>query len=222
MPRERVREKVTIISLAPYSPLYTHHQCGYFEIPAKKPDEPYAKLVVWDNYATRDFGEKRIEPQVVEARDLAEDLIGIYRDDNLTKHGVFIIDTDEPTEEQLAKARTVMEENMRNEVAEADASWARYHDPKKISLHGRAAAEYLGIKREWTIDLRHMVPCKGCQELISPLAIKCPKCGAILDMEKAREMWPEIYGQTATRWVEAPVAEPVKRGPGRPRKEEVV
>ncbi|HEY6020820.1 MAG TPA: hypothetical protein VIY48_13260, partial [Candidatus Paceibacterota bacterium] len=156
-----------------------------------------------------------------EARDLAEDLIGIHRDDNLTRFGVFIAEGDEPTEEELAKARAAMEENMRRDVSEADASWARYHDPKHISMHGRAAAEYFGLRREWTIDMKQMVPCKGCQELISPIAVKCPKCGAILDMEKARELWPEIYGLPKTvAPVEPAVAEaPVKRGPGRPRKE---
>lgn len=178
----------TIVSVAPFVTLDHHHQLGHYVIPAKEADKPYASLVVWDRYAPKDYGNNKIEREMVNAEDLADDLIGVHREDDLRKVGVFRSAGDEPTEEELKEATARLEEYLRRCVAEAAASWDRFHDRRKIGDHALAAARYFGLKVEWAVDMREMVPCAACQELIAPSAVKCGKCGAIRDWERAREM----------------------------------
>lgn len=201
--------QVTIVSLAPYSPFGVHRTEGDYVMPAKKKDEPYAKLVVKDGRTFKDFGEKQKVWETVAAREIAEDLT---RD--CSEHGVFIAAGDEPTDEELrAAAKKLRQEFYPRLIEEADSSYARTGDRKDISLHARVAARILNLKRDWALDLSELTPCIGCQELVAESVVKCKNCGAILNWEKARALGlvsPEQYRFATQEGIE------VKRGPGRP------
>ncbi len=215
-------ETVTVVSLAPYPLGEAHHELGNLTIPARGKDERYAKRVYKDVITTKDFGEARKEPVTIKAKDIAEDVVGVYKEASLIPHGVFIAAGDEPTEQELKKAQKAMEAFYRAQIESADNAWLKNRRRREINQHAFVAADYFNLRKEWAIDMSEMKPCYACKELISPDAIKCPKCGAVHNLEAARkaglvtaEMYNFMKGAEDT-----PVAEEVvKRGPGRPRKE---
>ncbi len=183
---------VTIVSLAPYVTSRVHRQEGDYEIPAKKKGEPYAKLVVRDGRAFRDFGDKNRVWDTVPARAIAEDLVRDCAD-----HGVFIAEGEEPTDEELREAaRKLRQEAYPRWIEEADSIFARTGDRKEISLHARIAARELNLRRDWALDLSELAPCVGCNTLVPAGTAKCAACGAILNWDKARSLGlvtPEQY-----------------------------
>ena len=181
-------ETVTVVSLAPYVVGEAHHELGNLTIPARGKDEKYAKRVITDKVTTKDFGDARKEPVTIKAKDVAEDIVGAHRDPSLSLHGVFIAAGDEPTEAELNAAKKKMEAFYREAISKADSQWARKRDRREIPGHAFHAAEYFHLRKEWAIDMSEMKPCPSCKELIQPDAIKCPKCAAYLDVEKARKM----------------------------------
>jgi hypothetical protein len=214
--------EVTIVSLADYVTADYQHELGKVYIPAKQPDEPYVKVVVTDRITAKDFGEGRKEVITIPAKDFAEDIVGVYKDENLLKRGVFIAAGNEPTEKEIAAARKQMEAYYRLEIREADSAWSRKQDRKQISDRAVTAANYFHLRKEWAADMTSMAPCAACKELVAADAVRCPHCHAILDQAKAAQFWPELYNKpTGATVALATVATdaPVKRGPGRPRKQ---
>lgn len=172
---------VYIISLAPYGLAKANRPFGEYLVPPA-PKGGYAKYRVNDATDWRDMGEKRYIPLVISARALAEDLIKDVAD-----HGLFVIGGDEPTEEQLADARVKRDVYLRRQVDEADADYRQHGNRSLISLHAKAAAEVLGMKREWLAEAVDMIACPNCETRISPMVAQCTTCRAIVNYEKARE-----------------------------------
>jgi len=76
-----------------------------------------------------DYGDKRVLPLEISAREIAEDLCREINSDAGENSflGVFVCAGDTPTEEELRRARTRLEEFYRALVAAADREWERSH-----------------------------------------------------------------------------------------------
>lgn len=138
---------------------------------------------------------------------------------NLTRYGVFIAAGPVPTEAEKSAAREQLEALYDKRVREADQkhevnggmevgdNGVNYPGITKDHIQ---AANALGLDRPWARRNSKMIPCLGCGQSVSPIAVRCPHagCGAILDEVKARQLFPHLYAH-----------EVEKRGPGRPPKD---
>lgn len=89
-----------------------------------------------------------------------------------------------PTE--LEKARKEQIAWFQELVKIADDDWARYKLHVSVSDRQREAAKFLNLKRDWLFDTRpdEMTRCKFCNSFIPGIAVVCPACRQILDVEK--------------------------------------
>ena len=148
-------------------------------------------------------------PVAFSARSVAEDVIRGYED-----FGVFVIDGEQPTDEELKAANKKRMQFYRRLVDEADTSWRAYGNRSLINGHAHIAAEELSLKREWAMDSTEMVDCPACMQKIVPGTVKCAQCGAVLDQERAKQFFPELYPVSAI----STQAIPTPQQPIKPRK----
>lgn len=108
---------------------------------------------------------------------------------NKTWFGLFYSDNPIPTDEQLAEAHKKYDAIMTAFLQAGD----------KLALEGakgleqigpmhRKAATFKKQKREWSIVPESKVDCPGCGGAITPSAVKCVSCGAVLNWAKAYEL----------------------------------
>ncbi len=134
-----------------------------------------------------DYGDKRILPLAIPARDIAEDLCREINSDAGEQSflGVFIAENETPTAEELRRAQARLEEFYRSQVAAADREWERSHSFLFINDLQRRAAAHLGLEKEWYYQVRETSECPGCGDRVKPNVAVCKSCGAILDRDKA-------------------------------------
>jgi hypothetical protein len=162
---------------------------------------------------------------VIEARDAAESLIR----EGASDRGVFIIDgDDEPTDEQLTAAIDLFVAWGINLVREADEIWGLKRDSKLIDPRAHDCARYLGLTREWLSQTKAQEPCKICGRF-ALTGVILGECGHPINWpaaDAAGLITPNLRAfAVAEGWLknEAETPEPtIKRGPGRPKKQEVV
>lgn len=139
---------------------------------------------------------------------------------DLTRFGVFLSSNPVPTEAEKEAARVKLNDLYDARVREADQKFevngGMETGENGVSYPGITAdhiqaSRALGLDRPWARKNAKMVPCLGCGQSVAPTAVRCHHsgCGAILDEEKARKLFPHLYAHE----VEA------KRGPGRPPKD---
>jgi hypothetical protein len=108
---------------------------------------------------------------------------------NKTWFGLFYSDKPEPTKEQLAEARRKLDAIMTAFLQAGD----------KLALEGakgleqvgpmhRKAAAFKKQKRDWSMVPESKIDCPGCGGAITPSAVKCVACGAVLNWKKAYEL----------------------------------
>lgn len=153
-------------------------------------------------------------------QEVIKDLLGFGENDR-RKYGVFLAAGPVPTQAEIDKAIEHLHAYYDTLVAQADKAY-EINGGQEIGDDGRShsaigpdhvlALKALGLDRPWARKNAKMVACEGCGQPVNPNAVRCPHtgCGAILNEEKARKLFPHLF-QTAEE----------KRGPGRPRKEEV-
>lgn len=167
---------------------YTAHRTyGTFLIPGREADSACGVLQIAPRTAVMDYGDKRILPLAISARDIAEDLCREINSD-AGEHsflGVFVAAGDAPTDEELQNARLRLDEFYRLQVASADREWERSHSFLFINDLQRRAAAHLGLEKEWYYQVRETADCPGCGDRVKPNVAVCKSCGAILDREKA-------------------------------------
>jgi ribosomal protein L32 len=152
-----------------------------YRIPAPQASEGHATLEVSDRIDVIDMGDNRRLEVPIHARKIAEDLTA-----DLGDYGVFVAAGDEPTMDEIAKARDHLVEVAKRLVFEGDQEWARSHNYRLLSDLHRRAVKRLGLEREWAYEPAAMSECPVCGERIKPGVALCKSCGAILDREKAR------------------------------------
>jgi hypothetical protein len=167
---------------------YTAHRTyGTFRIAGRAAGEEFTVTRVTPRTAVMDYGDKRILPLAISAREIAGDLCREINSDAGENSflGVFVCAGDAPTEDELRSARTRLEEFYRAMVAAADREWERSHSFLFIHDLQRRAAGHLGLNKEWYYQARETVECPGCGERVKPGVAVCRTCGAVLDREKA-------------------------------------
>lgn len=101
-----------------------------------------------------------------------------------------LISKDAELVEALRIAREMQIEWFKLLIVEADDYWNKTHARRAISDIQRRAASFLGLDREWNIDMEvsdSLSTCKFCKEQIHPEAIICGHCQGILNMVKYKE-----------------------------------
>ena len=167
---------------------YTAHRTyGTFQISGRMAGMEVALTSVTPRTAVMDYGDKRILPLAITAREIAEDLCREINSDAGENSflGVFVCAGSAPTEDELRNARARLEEFYRALVATADREWERSHSFLFIHDLQRRAAGHLGLNKEWYYQARETAECPGCGERVKPNVAVCKTCGAILDREKA-------------------------------------
>jgi len=164
-----------------------HRTYGTFQICGRAGGEEYTLTRVSPRTAVMDYGDKRILPLPITAREIAEDLCREINSDAGENSflGVFVCAGNMPTEDELRNARSRLEEFYRALVAAADREWERSHSFLFIHDLQRRAAGHLGLNKEWYYQARESKECPGCGERVKPTVAVCKTCGVILDREKA-------------------------------------
>src|ERR1700704_2354847 len=164
-----------------------HRTYGTFQICGRAGGEEYTLTRVTPRTAVMDYGDKRILPLAITAREIAEDLCREINSDAGENSflGVFVCAGNMPTEDELLGARARLEEFYRAMVASADREWERSHSFLFIHDLQRRAAGHLGLNKEWYYQVRETAECPGCGERVKPTVAVCKSCGAVLDREKA-------------------------------------
>lgn len=104
-----------------------------------------------------------------------------------------------PTKEEIKRSEAVrikkLEAGMRQWFSRliklADNDWNRNKSHNSVSSLQRAAATYLGVSREWNVDLtipENLKTCPACMSVVSPLAVLCANCKFILNAEKYKTL----------------------------------
>jgi hypothetical protein len=165
----------------------THRTYGTFQVSGRAAGEEYALTRVTPRTAVMDYGDKRILPLAITAREIAEDLCREINSDAGEQSflGVFVCAGNVPNEDELRNAHARLADFYRALVAAADREWERSHSFLFIHDLQRRAAGCLGLDKEWYYQARETAECPGCGERVKPGVAVCKSCGAILDREKA-------------------------------------
>jgi len=155
---------------------------GLYTIPAKVNGERYAALRVPGSVAVRDMGDRTRQLDPLYADEIAQCII---REQDLARFGVFVAKGESPTEQELAAAEKMRDENDLSEIESADAEWTRTHQIASISDFAKHAVVRQGMDREWVYEVKQMQACPGCGATVKKGVAKCRECQAILDKEKA-------------------------------------
>jgi hypothetical protein len=164
-----------------------HRMYGTFQIAGRAEGEACALTRVTPRTAVMDYGDKRVLPLPIAAREIAEDICREINSDAGERSflGVFVCAGDAPTEEELRSAQERLDEFYRALVAGADREWERSHSFLFIHDLQRRAASRLGLQKEWHYQARETEECPGCGERVKPGVAVCKSCHAILNREKA-------------------------------------
>jgi hypothetical protein len=164
-----------------------HRMYGTFQIAGRADGEACAVTRITPRTAVMDYGDKRVLPLPITAREIAEDICREINSDAGERSflGVFLCAGDSPTEQELKGARERLDEFYRALVASADREWERSHSFLFIHDLQRRAAAGLGLEKEWHYQARETEECPGCGERVKPGVAVCKSCHAILNREKA-------------------------------------
>lgn len=153
--------------------------------------------------------------------DVAKDIVQLGKISDLTQFGLFISETEVPTEEQIQAAEQARVDMLSKRVQDADEAYQVNGGMASVSVGGnnvtrsniqdghRAALRELGWTRPWASKNIQMAECWNCGRSVLPTSAKCfnEGCGAPLKNQDAIDRF--IAGDEE--------AEPVRRGPGRPK-----
>lgn len=223
--RDAQRDMVYIFNVSPYP--QTSFVVKQYTIPARLPGQRVSEPLVIPGvvYSTIYRGGE-YQWDARDGIEVAEEIIGTFRmldpSQNITRMGVFISDSPVAKEEQIAAAEALWFERCSNKVAEGDQLAAINNGvvdigggrtASNIGKDHRVALEETGQKRAWSGTNQRMIVCEECGESNMPAAARCKNqdCRAIFDEVKCRQRFPEMFAHEVE----------VKRGPGRPAKEQV-
>lgn len=176
---------------------------GRFAIAGRKEGEAYRVTEITARLSTMDHGEKNMTRIPIGALDIAHDIVRQINENAGSKDeqtgakpfmGVFVItEGARPSKEELAEAHEKLKAFCEHYVFIADGDFEVMRNSKMIPGFARKAAKILNLDKPYAIDTTRMVNCIGCGKGVSPNAVRCPHCEAILDEAKARKIYPHLF-----------------------------
>ena len=123
-------------------------------------------------------------------RKVALDILGVgpfhTPGEDLTKWGVFIAESDEPTAAELAAAHKKLNKTYDQLIHEADGYWNQGpSEYKNVTEMHRHAATARGQKdKPWARGIQEMKICDICGSAVAPTAAICPTCRNVIDEKR--------------------------------------
>lgn len=168
---------------------------GNYMIPARVAGEPYSMTEIGPRKGTMDMGDRRVFDFPITPREVADDLCREINNDAGFRSflGVFIAAGPLPTADELKKANARIEKFYAWCVTEGDKVWQQTRNVIMIPDLFKRAADHLKLNRDWKTDTQPNYECEGCGTRHKPGLAICIACGAILDEQKARRLYPDRF-----------------------------
>jgi hypothetical protein len=178
---------------------------GTFHIPACPEGAEYAPnpLKITDPYFEHyPAGHKQVNYREWNGIDVCKDILGVmppaHADNDLTRMGVFISESNPPKKSEIAEAKEKLTVYFQELCLEGDLM-AGGDDLARQSIRNsnkhKVAAKYIGYEADWCTLPRQRIPCPACGGMVVKGAAihNDPACGAILDEAKARKFLPHLF-----------------------------
>jgi hypothetical protein len=194
--------KATIVSIVPIKIRIPapHINPSTYEIPAAKPGEIQVLILSEATYPIY-MGEGRSMTNRELAITVAEQITNQYVGAQLglgedCQPGVFFVvgahlagDIANRFPEELAKATRQQRNWFAKLVNEGDDCWNRFHKSAAISDLQRKACTWLGIEREWNIDVARTIDkCPACKGTLPDGAVICMSCRTIINAKAYKDL----------------------------------
>lgn len=125
---------------------------------------------------------------------------------SLLKRGFFYTRNNPPHPAEIEAAKARLNGTYTELVQQAEAANAT-SQPKEINQDNRRAAKYLGVKADWNKKYIPTIECPNCGDPVSAtmgIHNGAGGCGAIVNEEQARKLFPMMFMEAAPVEVEAP------------------
>lgn len=194
--------KATIVSIVPIKIVIPapHINPSFYTVPAAKIGEVQVLVIGEVTYPIY-MGEGRSIVNKELAYTTAEQLMNQYVSAQLglgdnCRPGIFIVPgsfTASEIKTQFPKELETANTQQRNWFAklvnEGDDCWNKFHRSAAISELQRKACTWLGIEREWNIDVAAVVQkCPACKGNLPDGAIVCGSCRTIINAKAYKEL----------------------------------
>jgi hypothetical protein len=178
----------------PFNREMTGHNPAYYTIPPAELDD-FNILVIEDTTSWLYVLDGNSVLRRHLAAEVAEELLSTFIQANLyvgegSRPGIFWVEggwTKKQIEEnfgaELEEARDAQNQWFKALVEKADDDWNRSRQHRTISTPQRIAADRLGLKREWNIQVekgQNYIPCPACETMLKSTVSVCPQCKLII------------------------------------------
>ena len=180
-------DRAVIANISPQDFFSDQAGLGLYSIAACPAGERASLTVVYGRTEMYDMGDDRKGERYWSARVIAKSVLAEHNPDaDLRRFGLFLCASDVPADEELHDAAARRDEFFREQVAQADALYARSPNrPEMISDVQRRAAKHLRLDRPWLMKIAPMQECPVCGDPVKIGVAMCRHCGAVLDAAKA-------------------------------------
>lgn len=192
---EAERKPVRICSVYP-AKAYITHSGKIYTVPECRDNMRVAMSEpVAAGTERKDYGNGQILVlESIPARDNALDAIGLGRErvnsrgEKITarttsdwwESGYFVPTGDEPTDAEIAAARSRLNEWARKWVLKGDEIYGTTQKANQVDFRAKLAARVMRIRRPWAegiSEVQQKTLCPSCKNEINAGATKCPACG---------------------------------------------
>lgn len=178
----------------------------------------------------KDYGNGQILVlESISARDNALDAIGLTRErvnsrgekivarttSDWWESGYFVPAGDEPTDEEIAAAKSRLAEWARKWVLKGDEIFGTTQKANQVDFRAKLAARILRVRRPWAegiSEVQQKTLCPSCRNEINAGATKCPSCGDRFVYVNGR---PVLKEETEVPVPAMPAAPPSQKGASR-------
>lgn len=183
---------VKIFNVGPMKHQRSMGSYGQWLIHACEPGRPYS-IATEVPYITNDpvhIDMSQMAYRHDSGRKLAMDILGVGQfhtpGEDLSKWGVFVAETDEPTEIELRRAHAKLNKTYDYLIEEADAYWNQGPSEYKnvTDMHRMAARERGQMNKPWARGVVEMTSCPICFAQINPEAAICNGCRTVIDEQR--------------------------------------
>lgn len=206
LPSRVEKEKYFIFNCGPFAWARQTGVLGTKYVKACENGEEYMLACVIREYEYEYYeaGNQQLNHRQWNGLDLAKDFLGIlppaHADNDLTRMGVFLSESNPPKERDIEAAREKLEKYCQELCLEGDMM-ANGDDASKLAIRNsgkhKIAAKYIGYEADWCTLPKLRVPCPACGVMMPKGAAvhTDPNCNAIIDEAKARKFYPHLFAQ---------------------------